>query len=114
MIKIMSLLFVVIAPTLTGIAVVAVLAMSSPIDGGTPLSQQGSVILMVVIGAALASLPISYMVAKMVARLTAANEPGLTTPAQAPTAPQKQTQAEAFAQAQRDALPKAQALAENN
>ena len=41
MIKIMSLLFVVIAPTLTGIAVVAVLAMSSPIDGGTPLSQQG-------------------------------------------------------------------------
>jgi len=90
MIKIMSLLFVVIAPTLAGIAVVAVLAMSSPSDGGTPLSQQGSVILMVVIGAALASLPFSYIIAKMVARLTAANEPGLTTPAPTQAAPQKQ------------------------
>jgi len=116
MIKIMTLLFVVIAPTLAGISVVAVLAMSSPIDGGTPLSQQGSLILMVVLGAALASLPISYMVARMVARLTAANEPVAAaaipaTTATAQTAPK--TQAEAFSQAHTDALAKAQAVSDH-
>ena len=63
MIKITALLFVVIAPTLMGILIVAVLSMSSPINGGTPLSQQGMVILMVVIGAAIAALPISYFIA---------------------------------------------------
>ena len=68
MIKIMALLFVMVAPTLAGIGVVSILSMSSPIDGGTPLSQQGSVILMVVIGAAIAALPISFVLAKMISR----------------------------------------------
>ncbi len=114
MIKIMTLLFVIIAPTLAGIAVVVVLAMSSPIDGGTPLSQQGSMILMVVVGAALASLPISYVVARMVARLTAANEPALAASATpAPAAAQPLSQAEAFSQAHTDALAKAQAVSDH-
>jgi hypothetical protein len=68
MFKIMALLFVIIAPTLAGIFVVGILAMSSPIAGGTPLAQQGSTILMVVLGAAIVALPISYIVANMINR----------------------------------------------
>ncbi len=68
MIKIMALLFVMVAPTLAGISMVAVLASSSPIEGGTALAQQGTTILMLVIGAALIALPISYFVAKMITR----------------------------------------------
>ena len=70
MVKLMALMFVIIAPTLMGILVVGVLAMSSPITGGTPLSQQGMTILMVVVGAAVAALPISYIVANMINRKT--------------------------------------------
>ncbi len=68
MFKIMALLFVIIAPTLAGISMVSVLAMSSPAGGGTMLSGQGSVILMVVIGAAIVALPISYVIAGMINR----------------------------------------------
>ena len=68
MIKIMALLFVIIAPTLAGIAVVAVLASSSPIESGLGLAQQGNMILMVVVGAVVAALPISYFVARMISR----------------------------------------------
>jgi hypothetical protein len=68
MIKIMALMFVIIAPTLAGISMVAVLSMSSPIVGGTQLSEQGGMILMVTIGAAIVALPISYFVAKMVSQ----------------------------------------------
>ena len=66
MIKIMALLFVMVAPTLAGIAVVAVLASSSPIDGGMQISQQGNMIWMVAVGAAVLALPISYFVARMI------------------------------------------------
>ena len=66
MIKIMALMFVIIAPTLAGISVVGVLSMSSPITGGIQLSQQGGMILMVAVGAAIVALPISYFVAKMI------------------------------------------------
>lgn len=68
MFKIMALLFVVIAPTLAGILIVGVLSMSSPISGGTPLSEQGMTIMMVVAGAVIAALPISWVVAGMVNR----------------------------------------------
>ncbi|MCP4934945.1 MAG: hypothetical protein GY927_12250 [bacterium] len=68
MIKIMAILFIMIAPTLMGILVVAVLSMSSPITGGTSLSSQGTTILLVVAGAALAALPISYFVAGKITR----------------------------------------------
>ncbi len=68
MIKIMALLFVMVAPTLAGIAVVGVLAMSSPIDGGASFGQQGSTILMLVVGAFLVALPISFVVARMISK----------------------------------------------
>ena len=68
MIKIMAILFIMIAPTLMGILVVGVLSMSSPITGGLSLASQGTTILMVVIGAAIAALPISYVVAGMISR----------------------------------------------
>ncbi len=68
MFKIMALLFVIIAPTLAGMLVVGILAMSSPAAGGTVLASQGSTILMVVIGAAIVALPISYVVANMISR----------------------------------------------
>ena len=68
MFKIMALLFVMVAPTLAGISVIVLLAMSSPANGGTPLSQQGSLLLMLVVGATLVALPISYFVAKMISR----------------------------------------------
>lgn len=66
MFKIMALLFVMVAPTLAGIAVVVVLAMGSPIAGGSSFSQQGPLILMLVVGGALAALPVSYFVARMI------------------------------------------------
>ena len=65
MIKITALLFVIIAPTIMGIGIVALLAMSSPITGGGSISQ-GFLILMIVAGAAIASLPISFFIAKMI------------------------------------------------
>ncbi len=68
MIKIMALLFIMIAPTLAGILVVGVLTMSPPTAGGVPLSAQGSTIVMLVIGAALAALPVSYLVASKISR----------------------------------------------
>ena len=68
MFKIMALLFVMVAPTLAGISVIALLATSSPVNGGTPLSQQGSMLLILVIGSTLAALPISYFVARMISR----------------------------------------------
>ena len=68
MIKIMAILFIMIAPTLMGILVVGVLSMSSPITGGLSLASQGTTILIVVIGAAIAALPISYVVAGMISR----------------------------------------------
>ena len=68
MIKIMALLFIMIAPTMMGILVVGVLSMSSPITGGISLSSQGTTILMVCAGAAIAALPISYIVAGMISR----------------------------------------------
>ena len=129
MIKIMTLLFVVIAPTIVGISVVAILAMSSPIDGGTPLSQQGSLILMVVAAATVVALPISYIAAKMVSRtigtqeqvaaavetpVAAAPVAAVAAPAPAPAvaAPAPQTEGEVFAQVQDEALVKAAALAQ--
>ncbi len=66
MIKIMAILFIMIAPTLMVILVVGVLSMSSPTTGGISLSTQGTTILLVVTGAALAALPISYYVARMI------------------------------------------------
>ena len=66
MIKIMAILFIMIAPTLMGILVVGVLSMSSPITGGISLSSQGSTILMVAVGAAIAALPISYIIARKI------------------------------------------------
>lgn len=68
MIKIMALMFVIIAPTLAGISMVAVLSMSSPITGGIQLAQQGGMIAMVAIGAAIVALPVSYFVAKMISQ----------------------------------------------
>ena len=68
MIKIMAILFIMIAPTLMGILVVGVLSMSSPITGGASLSSQGTTIALVVVGAALAALPISYIIAGKISR----------------------------------------------
>ncbi len=68
MIKIMAILFIMIAPTLMGVLVVGVLAMSSPTAGGTSLSSQGTTILVLVVGAALAALPISYIIAGKISR----------------------------------------------
>ncbi len=68
MIKIMAILFIMIAPTLMGVLVVGVLAMSSPTAGGASLSSQGTTILVLVIGAALAALPISYIIAGKISR----------------------------------------------
>lgn len=68
MFKLTALLYVIIAPTLMGILVVGVLAMSSPTAGGTLVSQEGMTLLMVVIGAMIASVPISYVVAGMINR----------------------------------------------
>lgn len=68
MVKLTALMYVLVAPTLMGILVVAILSMSSPITGGTPLSQQGMTLLLVVLGSAVAALPLSYVIAGMVNR----------------------------------------------
>jgi len=68
MVKITALLFVIIAPTLAGILMVVVLSMASPADGGTVLGQQGMTLLLVVLGAVVVSLPISYVVASKINR----------------------------------------------
>ena len=68
MFKIMAILFIMIAPTLMGVLVVGVLSMSSPTTGGISLSAQGNTILMVVVGAAIAALPISYIIAGKITR----------------------------------------------
>ncbi len=68
MIKIMAILFIMIAPTLMGVLVVGVLSMSSPTTGGTSLSSQGTTILVLVVGAAIAALPISYIIAGKISR----------------------------------------------
>lgn len=66
MIKLTALMYVLVAPTLAGILVVGLLSMSSPIGGGTMLGAQGMTLLLVVLGAAIAALPISYVIAGMV------------------------------------------------
>jgi hypothetical protein len=68
MVKLTALFFIFIAPVIMGVMVVGVLAMSSPTVGGTPIAEQGMTILMVVLGAAIAALPISYVIAGMVNR----------------------------------------------
>jgi hypothetical protein len=68
MVKLTALFYVFVAPTLAGILLVGILSMASPIGGGTVLGAQGMTILLVVLGAAIAALPISYVVAGMVNR----------------------------------------------
>ena len=68
MIKIMAILFIMIAPTLMGILIVGVLSMSSPTTGGTSLGSQGTTIALLAVGAILAALPISYVIAGKISR----------------------------------------------
>jgi hypothetical protein len=66
MVKLTALMYVLVAPTLMGILVVGILAMASPTAGGTLLAQQGMTLLLVVLGAAIAALPIAYVIAGMI------------------------------------------------
>jgi hypothetical protein len=67
MVKLMFLLWVIIAPTIAGIAVVGILASASPITGGASITQ-GTMILIASLVGILVALPISFFVAKAINR----------------------------------------------